>query len=307
MTDQSVKRPMYFYVDPALSEIEVRYWAGNHVTCIAAAFADFIGELDKKISVTSRRLRRGVSGERLSLNSHYRVANADESDALKFYINNDVIHLHNGLVTERQDPLEFYKGYDTGLGCIIQNLDIARPLTDSILVDAVLMEDHQRRNGELFLIKGPGGNGKTVTLKRVAWETGTTYGEIALYLNGPAALNFEPLDEIYRLSGKRIFLFVDRVALVRDELQRLLTTCRTRRFPLTVIGAERENEWNIYCEALESFTVQEFPIAYLSKDEVINLLALLERHKALGLLIEKSQTERVDAFLNRAERPLVSG
>jgi len=92
---------------------------------------------------------------------------------------------------------------------------------------------------------------------------------------------------------------------VRDELQRLLTTCRTRRFPLTVIGAERENEWNIYCEALESFTVQEFPIAYLSKDEVINLLALLERHMALGLLIEKSQSERVDAFLNRAERQLL--
>lgn len=41
MTDQSVKRPMYFYVDPALSEIEVRYWAGKHVTCIVAAFAEF--------------------------------------------------------------------------------------------------------------------------------------------------------------------------------------------------------------------------------------------------------------------------
>jgi tetratricopeptide (TPR) repeat protein len=261
--------------------------------------------LDKKISQNARRLRRDVSQERLNLNSHYRVTNADESDALKLYVKTDVIHLHNGLVAERQDPTEFYKGYDVGFGCITQNLDIARPVTDSILVDAVLVEERQRKNGELFLIKGPGGNGKTVALKRVAWEAGTTYEVIALYANSAASFNFEALDEINKLTGKRIFLFVDRIALVRDELQRLLATCRTRRFPLTVIGAERENEWNIYCESLETFTVQEFSVAYLSKDEIIDLLALLERHKALGLLAEKSQSERIGAFLNRAESPLL--
>jgi hypothetical protein len=42
------------------------------------------------------------------------------------------------LVSKPQQPKEFYKGYDTGFGCITQNLDINRPITDSILVDAIL-------------------------------------------------------------------------------------------------------------------------------------------------------------------------
>ena len=121
LTDKSIKRPMYFSVAPDISELEVRYWAGNHVTCVVAPFADFMQELDKRISVTARRLRRDVSSGRLSLSLHYRVANATENDALRFYVQNDVVHLHNSLVADRQDPVEFYKGYDTGFGCIARN------------------------------------------------------------------------------------------------------------------------------------------------------------------------------------------
>jgi SIR2-like domain len=124
LTDRSVKRPMYFQVAPGLNDIEVRYWAGNHVTCIVSTFSAFLEELDRKISATARRLRRDISPDRLSLQSHYRSASAIESDSLRFFIQSDVVHLHNGLVTTRQDAKEFYKGYDTGFGCITQNLDI---------------------------------------------------------------------------------------------------------------------------------------------------------------------------------------
>jgi tetratricopeptide (TPR) repeat protein len=95
------------------------------------------------------------------------------------------------------------------------------------------------------------------------------------------------------------------VALVRDELLALLHSCRSRKVPLTVVGAERENEWHIYCDALEPFASHDFPVAYLSKEEVIDLLKKLEEHRALGLLAERTQEERVDAFLNRAERQLL--
>jgi tetratricopeptide (TPR) repeat protein len=305
LTDRSINRPMYFNVAPHLDEIEVRYWSGNHVTCIVATFAEFLHDLNNKISSTARRLRRDTSADRLSLQTHYRVANATESDSLRFYLQNDVVHLHHGLVVLRQDAKEFYKGYDAGFGCIAQNLDIRRPITDSVLVDAVLLDDLHRKNGEFFLLKGPAGNGKTVALKRVAWEAATAYEKIALYANGEAGLRFDPLSEIYELTGKRIFLFVDRIALVRDELHKLLHTARSRKLPLTVIGAERENEWHIYCESLEPYTSQDFSIAYLSRIEIIDLLAMLQKHQALGLLAEKSPDERIDAFLNRAESQLL--
>src|SRR5450631_857916 len=305
LTDKSIKRPQYYYVSPGLTDIETRYWAGNQVACVSSTFAQFLQTLDKKISATARRLRRDVSADRLSIHTYYKSAAANESDSVRFYIQNDVIHLHSGLVPPRQDPQEFYKGYDTGFGCILQNLDIRRPITDSVLVDTVLFDDEHRKNGELFLLKGPGGNGKTVTLKRVAWEAATSYNKLVFYVDAAAGLRFESLQEIHEPTGKRIFLFVDRIALVRDELARLLATCRARQFPINVVGAERENEWHIYCENLVPFTSLEFSIAYLTKEEIIDLLAVLERHRALGLLADRTQIERIDAFLVRAERQLL--
>jgi tetratricopeptide (TPR) repeat protein len=305
LTDKKISRPTFYQVSPNLTDVEVRYWQGNQVTCVSATFADFLRTLDKKISTTARRLRRGISEDKTSLQTHYVVQNAAESDALRYYLANDAIHVHSGLVPQRQDSKEFYKGYDTGFGCVVQNLDIARAATDSILVDAVLLAEDQRRHGELFLIKGPGGNGKTVALKRIAWEAATAYEQIAIYVETAAGLRFDILDEIHQLTGKRIFLFVDRLALVRDELAKLLKTCRARKFPLTVVGTERENEWHIYCEVLEPYARQEFPITYLSKDEVVELLAALKKHDALGLLSEKKEDERVDEFMKHAERQLL--
>lgn len=305
LTDKKISRPMYYYISPDVSGFEERYWLGNQVTCVKASFAEFLGELDRKISTTARRLRRTAPPGGVTISSHYKVNGAVESDALDYYLKSDAIHVHSGLIPPRQDPVEFYKGYDTGFGCIIQNLDIRRSITDSVLVDAVLLNEENRRNGEFFLLKGPAGNGKTVTLKRAAWEAGTSYNKISLYVDSVAGLRFDPLNEIYQLTGERIFLFVDRVALVRNELSTLLSECRGRRFPLTVIGAERENEWHIYCESLEQFARQDFPITYLSKEEVVELLKALEKHRALGLLGDKSQDERIDEFMKHAERQLL--
>ena len=121
LTDKSIKRPMYYNIAPGLSEIEVRYWATNQVTCIPMTFEAFLRELDKKISAVARQLRRPDTAGQLSLAIHYRVPRATESDALRSFIEQDISHLHSGFVAPPQDPQEFYRGYDTGFGCITQN------------------------------------------------------------------------------------------------------------------------------------------------------------------------------------------
>jgi hypothetical protein len=197
LTDKSKKRPMYYYVAPNITDIESRYWGGNHVACIRSTMVDVLNALDEKISTTARRLRRDVSADQLSIFPHFKISGAMPSDDLRFYIENDVVHLHSGLVASRQDAIEFYKGYDRGFGCIAQDLDIRRPVTDSVLVDAVLLDEGARKNGELFLLKGPGGNGKTVALKRVAWEAGISYDKVSFFVDGAAGIRFGPLEEIF--------------------------------------------------------------------------------------------------------------
>ncbi|MEE9246743.1 MAG: hypothetical protein V3U63_11145, partial [Gemmatimonadota bacterium] len=221
------------------------------------------------------------------------------------YLATDATHVHSGLPAPQHDPGEFYRGYDNGWGCILQNLDAHRSLSDSVLVDAILLDEENRRAAELFMLKGPAGNGKSVLLKRIAWEAGVTYDQLALYPTSPAGLRFEPLAEIHHLTGKRIFLLVDHVALVRNELRDLLQASRARSIPLSVVGAERDNEWGMYCEQLEPFVRQEFPVRYLNEQEIDELLGLLERHNALGMLKDRAPEDRVYAFTKSAERQLL--
>ena len=174
-----------------------------------------------------------------------------------------------------------------------------------MLVDAVLADEESRQTAELFMLKGPGGNGKSVSLKRIAWEAGVNYDQLALYPTDPAGLSIEPLSEIFRLTGKRIFIFIDRVALVRKEIGDLLQAAKSRSVPISIIGAERDNEWNIYCEQLESFVRGDFPVRYLNEQEVRELLVLLERHDSLGLLGNLDFEDRVAKFVETAERQLL--
>ena len=95
-------------------------------------------------------------------------------------------------------------------------------------------------------------------MKRLAWEAGITYDKIALYTNKPSGLRLDMLKEIYALTGKRLYLFVDRVSIVRDELHTLLKDNKTGGIPLTVVCAERENEWLVYCDFLVPFLTQDF-------------------------------------------------
>jgi tetratricopeptide (TPR) repeat protein len=305
LTDPSIRRPPFYLVSPGISEFEVRFWASHRVIVIDATHEDFLQELDRKIPALARSLPVALGGGTLSIRTHYNVADAAEPAIVKGYVESDVTPIHSGLTAERQDPEQFYRGNDIGWGGILQNLDARRTVTDSVLVDAILLSNDERKAVELYMLKGPAGNGKTIALKRVAWEAGVTYGNLAFYIESAAGLRIDPLQEIFALTGKRAFLFVDRVALLRNELRDLLVAARGRNIPITVVGAERDNEWNVYCEQLESHVQQDFPVRYLSEKEIVELVALLERHNALGLLKDRSPEERLRAFSEVAERQLL--
>lgn len=222
LTDPKIARPPYYLIAPGISDVESRYWATNMIHAIDVTFEDFLKEIDKAIPEISRAIPVDMGGGELSIRKYYRVANVDEPSSVLSYFTTDATHIHSGLTAPQQDPAEFYRGDNKGWGCILQNLDANRAVSDSVLVDAVLVDEERRSSAELFMLKGPAGNGKSVSLKRVAWETGVTYDLLAVYANGPAGLRFEQLAEIHRLTNSRVFLFVDHVALVRKELRELL-------------------------------------------------------------------------------------
>ena len=305
LTDSSVRRPPFYLISPKIVGAEKRYWINHRVHPVETTFENFIRTINQIIPARARAIPVGIGGGELSIRKHYCSAQSTEPLFLKSYLETDAKHIHSGLRAIQQDPKQFYRGYDSGWGCILQGLDAERSVTDSVLLDAVLLSEENRRVVELFMLKGPGGNGKSVSLKRIAWEAGVNHNKLTLYASNPSSLRIEPLAEIHRLTDERIFLFVDHVALVRDELRALLQASQTQSVPLSVIGAERDNEWNIYCEKLEPFVHQEFPVRYLNATEIDRLLSLLERHNSLGFLEYRSHEDRVSKFTEGAERQLL--
>ena len=305
LTDPGIARPPFYIVSPKITAVEKRYYANHKVHAVNATFEEFLNTLDETIPALKRALPVGIGGGELSIRKHYNVPHPNELPSVAHYLATDTTHVHSGVIAPHQDPRDFYHGYDNGWGCILQNLDVRRSFADSVLVDAVLLSEENRHLTELFMLKGPGGNGKSVSLKRIAWDASVSFDILALYVISPAGLRIEPLTEIHRLTNTRIFLFVDHVALVRNELRKLLHAARAQSIPLSVVGAERDNEWNIYCEHLEPFVRQEFPVRYLNEREIDELLGLLERHDSLGVLKDRSPEDRTHAFTTSAERQLL--
>jgi hypothetical protein len=158
LTAPNIGRPPYYVIQPNVDPIETRYWAAHRIICLSATFDDFISALDRSVSNVSRAIPATTGGGTLSIRTHYRIANASESSALVSFLANDVTHVYGQMPTKAQSPIEFYRGNESGFGCIAQNLDAKRAFVDSVLIDAVLTTEDPNRPSDLYVLKGPAGN-----------------------------------------------------------------------------------------------------------------------------------------------------
>jgi len=127
-----------------------------------------------------------------------------------------------------------------------------------------------------------------------------------LWLEENGALRPEAFAELYDLTKRPIYLFVDQIALHVDKLQPLLKTATSRNIPLIVVGAERDSDWSTYGSTLEEdFTPKFLRVGNLSTTEIEGLLDLLDRHGCLGLLKQINREGQIKAFAERADRQLL--
>jgi cytochrome c-type biogenesis protein CcmH/NrfG len=303
--DLDRRRPQYYVVNPEISDIEQRYWASHRITGLRATCEEFFETLDATISGASRKLTSRIGGGQTSLRTFYRVAGVVESERLLSFLIHDADHVRRDIPFAANDPKDFYKGYDDGWFAIANQLDVHRAVTDSLVVDAVLAPEEGRPAVELFVLKGPGGNGKTIALKRAAWMAAIDYEKLVLFAKDGGALPVEVFGEIFDYVGQRIYLFADRAALRAEEIEKLVNHAQDSGIKLTVVTAERDAEWNVRCEDLDALVSKELPVKYLSEKEIRALVDKLEQHNSLGLLAKLDPEERVRMFVETAQRQLL--
>jgi hypothetical protein len=108
-----------------------------------------------------------------------------------------------------------------------------------------LLDDLQgRKPSELILVSGYAGSGKSVSLRRIAWDAAKSYNCLCLYLDDAARINVGAIQELIELCRERVFLFVDNGSERIRDIRSLLDGIGEYGTLLTVITAARNNEWN---------------------------------------------------------------
>ena len=300
------RRARCFGVVPDVSEIATRYWESKKLTLLRGTCQKFLETLDKDISPNSRVLSSLLkSQESHPIAERFRRPDTVLSNTCHSFLTNDV-QLVRSATSEHVEPKDFYRGLNPGWSAIEQNLDARRKLVDTILADVILIEPGDHPDAvEIILIKGHAGSGKSVLLRRIAWDASHDYNAIALMLQPQGSLVPTAIRELLGAIDDRLYLFIDDAADRAREIISLVREIGNEGKRLTVLIAERSNEWNIGGDTVDPYLSEQYLVPYLEIGEINGLIDLLARHRALGTLEQSSSDERVAAFDQHAGRQLL--
>jgi Flp pilus assembly protein TadD len=299
-------RPRYFAIAPAYDDIEVRFWESKRITPLRGTFAEFMSALHMSIPSPFRGLAHATSSPSLPICKRFKVAGAPLSQACLQFLQTDIDYVKGIATKDPVAPSAFYKGVNPGWSAIEQGLDVPRRLGDSILSDHFLIPESEHLDRmEVVVVKAHAGAGKSVLLKRIAWDAAHDYDCLCLFVRPHGIINTAIIQELVNLCQERVYLFVDDAGERVRELQCLAKSIGPEGRFITIVTAERINEWNVSCGGLSSLVTADCELKYLTSKEIDSLLHLLERHRALGTLAKATVEERRAAFADRAGHQLL--
>ncbi len=303
LTAPEMSRPMHYVVTPHPSDRDKKVWASKRITTIAGTFDEFMTTLQDKIPA-------GLRGFRSSAQSHPIVAkfasHAVPSEDLLTFLANDSTYIYAQMQSESPNASAFFKGSSYGWSFLVADFDAKRTLTDTVLSEVILVDESDRpQKTDFYLIKGYAGSGKTVILKRIAYEAAVTFDKVILFLRPDSRLLINPIVELCSLIGERLFLFIDGVVRHAAEFEAFLRSARNSKLALTIIVAERTNEWNVDGDPLSPLLDNDHELRSLSLTEINAFIAKLTQYQCLGALATKNLEEQQQAFLTYADRQLL--
>jgi Tfp pilus assembly protein PilF len=289
-------KPRYYMVGPYIKNAEEAFWEGRKVSSIKLSFKEFLETIDKSISKQNRVLSKAIPITEFPIHSQF-VVNINDvrpSASLQSFMQNDIDYVHSALTSPNSSPKEFYKGYFNNWDPIIRSLDVQRRATDSILSEIFLEDIYSGDDkGPLFiLIQGYAGSGKSVVLKRLAWDAAVEFQKFCIFYRPNTSIRYENISELYNFVKRRIFIFVDNALSKDEEVKKLLDRSVKDKLPITLVASERTNVWNQENNTLKNYLDYSYKIEYLNDKEIDELLDLLTKHNSLNFLEGKPREEQ---------------
>lgn len=302
LTANGQNRPTYAVVDPALDDIQTGYWQAHRFVAHALTFEAFLELLDQAIPPANRILASLRSTSTTSV-SHWFATNTPPSNGLVRYLNEELEHVRPSVSYKGCSAREFYSGAALTWSVFVQELDQKRSASDELILQAVL-DATTVKAPRTFLLKGHAGSGKSVCLRRFAWEAAKDFDAKVLLVNEGGVVRSDLIEELLELTGEPVVLIVDDAIAHAKDLNRLVADSNRRHLPLRLIICARTNEWNVATEF--NFPIHdEIELKQLKESEIDGLLTKLKEHQSLGELGQMPRTEQMEHFRLHSDRQLM--
>lgn len=296
MFDEIVKdgdnRPRHYILRPGMKEMEQRYWSDRRVHAYPITFQALLEHLNNAVLPEQRKLAlHATAQQKTTITRFIAVSGRSESPLLQDFVANHCDVVCEETATGGGSPQKFYEGFDLGWYPLERSLDIERRINATILNEQVIPTTAIART-QLAVLKAHAGAGKSVTLRRIAWNAAKKHGRLVLFAKSPSGLSVDAFEEIVSLTNQTIYLVIDDLADLVEEAERLIRHAKKKSWRLVVIAGARVNEWNTRCEQLHALVDEQYELKYLSEAEIDGLLAKLEAHGCLGFLASLTPEKR---------------
>lgn len=300
--DSSINRAPFLMVRPNLSGLDHRYWQSRRVIPISQTFEEFICGLDVELPSEKRVLSSLIDSGASSLQRW--IVRGSLSETLRIYLARELEHVRADITTEGVLPNAFYRGEDGGWDALRRNLDIPRRISDDILIEAIL-DAPSSPIPKVHVIKGHAGSGKSITIRRAAWDAATKLDAMVLFLKKGGLIRTELFRELCSATDDRVFLFVEDAMQHLEELNQLLAECKKSHLRVSILMAVRTNEWNVAGDQFHSSIDSEYELRDLSNKEIDQLLSKLEEHECMSWLGSLPREAQIEHFVLSANRQLL--
>jgi hypothetical protein len=245
---ESGRRPMQYMVDPYLNQHDEQLFASRRITPIKASFEDFMIALDSTIPRTTRHLRAIHAGDiQHSLQRLFRSNAAPSSEMISFLTDN-VEHVTAGVASTPLKPELFYKGESQSWSPIEQELDFSRTNYESVMLKVLALSGKSALSVDVLAIKGVAGSGKSVFLRRLAYDLAIAHGKLVLFCPPRSYIDIERVREIYEATGLRTVLAVDHAADQVKVLTEIAEKFDRSTIPITIVITDTHAAWGSYLE-----------------------------------------------------------
>lgn len=302
LEEGTISRPQYLVINPTFDEFDERHWANHRVTVLPITYEAFLNDIDQKTPETRRVLGRLYTDSSGSL-SKWLLAGKSPSRGLQELVSRQLEHVTVDLKTEAMSAERFYRGDSASWAPIKGSLDFRRSVVAAL--EASLTGEAQQAPS-IILIKGHAGAGKSVALRRAAWDlAGEPFRKLVFYAGTSLEGVKHHVEELTEITGEHLYIFIDNLLYDSASVTEVLRHAQHRNLPITLVAGVRTNEWNVNADELGLTPDEEYVVGDLSVTEARSLCELLEKHNCLGELRTLSRDKQVEALMSDHERQLL--